>query len=431
LSFEFFTVITVDEALARWRRALAEHVPVAAPADAPLGLADALGMVLAADVRAADDVPGFDRSTVDGYAVDPADTFGASEAQPAYLRLAGEAPMGEAAGAPVPPGCVVRVATGGMLPPGAGAAVMLEHCETLPTGEIAVSRPAAPGDNVIRQGEDLRTGDLILVAGHRLRPQDLGLLAAAGVTRVEVRRRPRVAVVSTGDEVVPPDAQPGPGQVRDINSYSVAGMVREAGGEPVLCGVVSDDPARLDEALRGAAAAGADLLLVSGGSSVGARDYVARAIAGLGAPGVLAHGIALRPGKPTLLAVAGSLPVIGLPGHPASAMVVTWLFGVPALRHLAGDSDRRDIRPAVRARLTRNLPSAPGREEYVRVALRPEVPGGAVDGWTSWAAEPVFGASGLVRTLVRGDGLVRVPHGSEGIAAGTEVDVYLFGGLVL
>lgn len=427
MSLEFFSVMAVDEALAVWRRALGAHVPPLPPLADPVALVAALGLVLAEEVLAPADVPGFDRATVDGYAVSPDDTYGASEAHPAYLRLAGEVPMGAAPVGPVPPGGAVRVSTGGMLPSGAGAAVMLEHCEALPHGEVAVHRAVAPGDNIIRRGEDLRAGEVVLEAGRRLRPQDLGLLAAAGVTRVRVRRPARVAIISTGEEVVAPERTPGPGQVRDVNSYTLAGMVRQAGAEPVTCGVVADDPLLLDRALRDAAG-WADLLLVSGGSSVGPRDYVAPAIAGLGPPGVLAHGLALRPGKPTLLAVAGRLPVIGLPGHPASAMVVMWLFGGPALRHLGGDADRRDLRPAVRARLARNLPSAPGREEYVRVSLRPAGAGAAAGEPSGWLAEPVFGASGLVRTLVRGDGLVRVPHDSEGLGAGTEVDVHLFGG---
>lgn len=440
MAFEFFELVTVDQALARWRAALDRHVPATPPLSGLVELDQALDRVLAAPVMAHDDVPGFARSSVDGYAVRAADTHGASEAQPAYLQVTGEVAMGEEPRAALASAAAAKIATGGMLPAGADASVMLEYCEALPTGEIAVARPVSPGENVVRRGEDLRCGDEVLPAGHRLRPQDLGILAAAGVTGVAVHRVPRVAVVSTGDEVIPTRETPRPGQVRDVNGPALAAMVREAGGEPLPFGVVADERAALGDALR-QAMGNADMLLVSGGSSVGARDYVSGALAELGAPGVLVHGVALRPGKPTLLAVAGRVPAIGLPGHPASALVVFWLFGKPAIRHLAGDLDRRGIVPSVQALLVRNVPSVAGREEYVRVALSPardpapqgtppdDPANGAHDGRPAWSAEPVFGPSGVVRTLVRGDGLVRIPHGSEGLAAGTVVDVMLFGGI--
>ena len=433
LEFEFKELVTVDEAVRRWHEALAAHVPPAPTVAA--GLLDALGLALAAPVTAAGDVPGFDRSTVDGFAVAAADTYGASEAQPAYLTVTGEVPMGTAAGLSVGPGQAVRVATGGMLPSGADAALMIEYTEELPTGEIAASRPVSPGENIIRRAEDVAAGATVLAAGHTLRPQDLGLLAAVGVSTVDVHRRARVAVISTGDEIVPPEQEPAPGQVRDINSYALAGMIREAGAEPLLLGIVRDEPAAMREALTRAAAA-ADLVLISGGSSVGSRDYVAAALTALGPPGILVHGLRVRPGKPTVLAVAGDVPVIGLPGHPASALVIFWLFGVVAIRHLRGGGDRPHIVPSVRARLARHLPSSAGREDYVRVSLVPDPPAASVapcppaggPAPPALLAEPAFGLSGLINTLVRGDGLVRVPLGSEGLAAGTEVEVLLFGG---
>jgi len=447
LEFEFKELVTVDEALRRWREALAAHVPPAPPV--AVGLLDALGLALAVPVTAAGDVPGFDRSTVDGFAVTAADTYGASEAQPAYLTVSGEVPMGTAASVSVGPGEAVRVATGGMLPFGADAALMVEHTEELPTGEIAASRPVSPGENIIRRAEDVAAGAIVLPAGHTLRPQDLGLLAAVGVSTVDVHRRPRVAVISTGDEIVAPEQEPAPGQVRDINSYALAGMIREAGAEPLLLGIVRDEPAALRDALTRAAAT-ADLVLISGGSSVGSRDYVAAALTELGPPGILVHGLRVRPGKPTVLAVAGEVPVIGLPGHPASALVIFWLFGVVAIRHLRGAGAQLHIVPSVRARLARHLPSSAGREDYVRVSLVPNpsaasaasagpCPSTAAASAAACApsrapappaflAEPAFGLSGLINTLVRGDGLVRVPLGSEGLAAGTEVEVLLFGG---
>ncbi len=419
MAFEFFHVAPVSQARQVWREALKRDVASTAPCR--VALADALGHAVAGDVIAGCDVPGFDRSTVDGYAVAAADTFGASEGQAAYLTLAAEIGMGEAASCVLGPGRAARIATGGMLPTGADAAVMLEYTELLAPGEISVVRPVSPGENVIRRGEDVRRGDVILREGARLRAAELGLLAAAGATRVEVHRRPRVAVVSTGDEIVDPAEDPGPGQVRDINAYSLYGLISEAGADAVLCGIVPDDPERMREAFGGALAA-ADMLLVSGGSSVGSRDYVGAAIAALGPPGVLVHGVAIRPGKPTLLAICGGKPVIGLPGHPASAMVVFMVFARDAIARLAGVADERAIVPVVRARLARNLASGVGREDYVRVALVADPASGG------WLAEPVLGKSGLIHTLVRGDGLVRVPEHSEGLAAGQEVDVIVFGG---
>ena len=420
MSFEFFQVVPVAAAKLTWRAAIRDSVP-ATPAVAA-DLLSALDHVLAGDIHAACDVPGFDRSTVDGFAVKAADTFGASEGQPAYLMVSGEVLMGQIAAAPVMSGQAIRIATGAMLPPGADAVAMLEYTELLPTGDLSLTKPVSPGENVIHRAEDVAAGDVVLRAGRRLRPADLGLLSAVGVTSVSVHRKPRVAIVSTGDEVVAPGDDPRPGQVRDINSLALAGLVTQAGGEPVSFGIVRDDPVAMT-ARFGQALADTEMLLISGGSSVGSRDYVAGAIAALGGPGVLVHGIQIRPGKPTLLAVAGGKPVMGLPGHPASAMVVFLVFGAQAVGWLAGSTADDEIVPGVRARLTRNLASDQGREDYVRVALTRDPATG------DWLAEPVLGKSGLIRTLVVGDGMVRIPAGSEGLAAGQPVDVWLPGGL--
>lgn len=423
MSLEFLPVVPVARARSLWQGALERDVAPVGLEAAGIDLAAALGRVLAADVYARDDVPGFDRSTVDGYAVRSAETFGASEALPAYLDVAETVLMGVAAARPLSLGAAAPVATGGMLPPGADACVMIEYCELLPDGLLAVNRPAVPGENVITRGEDVRAGALVLDAGHVLRPQDIGVLAAVGVGSVPARRPPRVAILSTGDELVGVDCVPGPGQVRDINAHALAGLVEQGGGLGLLCGIVRDEAEEL--ARRAAdALAEADMLLISGGSSIGSRDYVAQTIGRLGKPGVLVHGVAMRPGKPTILAMADGKPVLGLPGHPASALVVFWLFGLPALAHLSGRlarGDRERVQPAVRARLGRNLPSAPGREDYYRVALAWD------QGAGEWRAEPVFGKSGLVSTLVRGDGLVRVAAEQDGLAAGDAVEVVLFG----
>ncbi|WP_027718029.1 gephyrin-like molybdotransferase Glp [Desulfovirgula thermocuniculi] len=408
---ELFWAVTVREA----REAILKNIKHY-PGTEEVPLLSALGRCLARDVVAAEDVPGFDRSTVDGYAVRARDTFGASEGLPAYLEVSGEVLMGRAPGGAVGPGRAYKIATGGMLPPGADAVVMVEHTEELGAGTIGVTRPVAPGENVIRRGEDIAAGSVVLPAGHILRPQDLGILAAVGVTAVEVRLPWRVGIVSTGDELVLPGEVPAPGQVRDINSYSLYGAVKACGGEPHLYGIVRDDLEEMRACLAGALRE-ADMVLLSGGSSVGTRDVAAQAIAGLGEPGVLFHGLSLKPGKPTIGAVVNGKPVFGLPGHPASALVVFELLVAPLIRCAGYPGDSFWEFP-LRARLTRNLRSAPGREDFVRVKLK-------LEGGTLWA-EPVLGKSGLISTMVKADGLARIPATKEGVEAGEWVEVKMF-----
>jgi len=402
---DLFRALTVEAALAELRRhfqALLETEKV--------DLRQALGRVLARDCFAPEDVPGFDRSTMDGFAVRARDTFGASEGLPAYLEVTGDVLMGEAPSREIGAAEAFRVPTGGMLPAGADAVVMLEYTEPLDDRTIGVVRPVAPGENVIRRGDDLRRDEQLFEAGHRLRPQDVGLLAAAGIGEVEVYRRLRVGIITTGDEIVPVKAKPGPGQVRDVNSYTAQGQVVECGGEPVLFGVVPDEFESLAAVLRRALAE-TDLVVISGGSSVGARDITARVIDSLGEPGVLFHGLAVRPGKPTIGAVVGGKLVFGLPGHPVSAMVVFRLLVAPLLDPRAG-------RSAIRARIRRSLRSQVGKEDYVRVRLV----------WENGElyAEPVLGKSGLITTMARADGLARIPLDREGVAEGEPVEVILF-----
>jgi molybdopterin molybdotransferase len=403
---EFFAVRTVAEALAGFRPARRTGVET-------VGLADARGRVPAAPVRAPHDLPGFARATVDGYAVRAADTYGASEGLPSYLDVSGAVPMGRAADVAVGPGTAVAMPTGGVIPEGADAVVMVEHTgETMP-GTIEVVRPVAPGDGLVRADEDARAGADLLPAGRPLRAQDLGLLAAAGVTAVDVHRRPRVAIVSTGDEVVPPATQHlGTGQVRDATAPALAALVRDAGGEPDPRGIVPDDHDALAAVLR-AAVSTCDVVVVSAGSSVGARDETAAVVAELGEPGIWAHGIALRPGKPTLLADCGGVPVIGLPGNPRSALVVFRLVGMPVVR-LVGGITRPPPEPAVRARLERSVPSAAGRLDVVQVTVRDGV------------ATPLFGASALLTILTEADGYVLVADDATGLPAGSEVVVTLY-----
>lgn len=408
---EFFRVLTLAAA---WGR-LAEHYrPMPRPES--VSTFDALDRVLAAAVFAPHDLPQFTRSTVDGYAVRAQDAFGASSSLPAFLDVVGEADMGRAAAQPVGRGQAILVHTGGMIPPGADAVVMIENTQLADERSIEVLAAPAVGENIIQVGEDVRQGEMILPAGQRLRPQDLGGLLALGITTVLVARPPRVAILSTGDEVIPPDQTPGPGQVRDINSYTLKALTQRAGGEPVLFGIIPDQRPALEAAVRQAVEA-CDIVVLSAGSSVSYRDMSVDVIAGLGEPGILAHGISIRPGKPTIVAVAGGKAVFGLPGNPVSAIVLFDLFVAPAIRLALGAEPFSGFEPQVQARLARQISSAAGREDHIQVRL--EEREGEL-----WAV-PVFGKSNLIYTLVRADGVVRVHLDSLGVEQGAWVRVRL------
>ena len=407
---ELFRVLTPGDALAR----LHEHLlPQVQTERVPL--AQALGRVLAEDLASGVDLPDFARSTMDGYAVRAADTFGANEGLPAYLTLAGEVLMGTQATVQVGATQAARIATGGMLPPGADAVIMVELTQEVDPSTIEVLRPVAPGENVIRVGEDISTGAMVLARGHTLRAQDLGGLAALGITEVEVACRLRVGIMSSGDEVVAPDVQPRPGQIRDVNTAALVGLVQQAGHEAISLGVVPDVYERLEATARRGFAE-CDILILSAGSSVSTRDMTADVIASLGQPGVLVHGVSLRPGKPTILAVADNKPVFGLPGNPVSCMVTFDLFVTPTLALLSGAT--RPPRRTTFARLSHSIPSAAGREDYVQVKLEER-------GGEQWAV-PVFGKSNLIYTLVHADGMVRVELDDGGLAEGAFVPVILF-----
>jgi molybdopterin molybdotransferase len=370
----------------------------------------ALGRVLARDVVAAVDLPPFARSAVDGWAVRAADATPARPETPAVLRWGGEVSMGAAAGVSLAPGGAIRIPTGGMLPEGADAVVMQEHA-VLESGRILVQRPVRVGENIVERGTDVRAGEIVLGRGRRLRPPDLGALAGQGMAAVEVVLRPRVAIVATGDEVVPPGAPLGPGQVRDMNSVALAGAVQEAGGIPVLLGILPDDRGRIEATLR-RAVGDHEMVLVSGGSSVGEQE----AIAALGPPGVVVHGIAVRPGKPTLLAASGNVPVIGLPGNPVSALVMFELFARPVLDRLLGADAAAQPWRVARARLAAALPGAGEREDHRRVRLEARPDG-------LWA-HPLPAGSQVLTSLVRADGLVTIPP-RKGLEEGEDVEVRL------
>ncbi|MCL4830304.1 MAG: molybdopterin molybdotransferase MoeA [Caldilinea sp.] len=406
---ELFTVHTPPDAWARFSEHFRPQVRVERVATA-----DALGRVLASQLISPQDLPEFPRSTVDGYAVAAADTYGATPGLPAFLAVVGEVAMGKAATFEIGPGEAALVHTGGMIPPGADAVVMIENTQRVDASNIEVFQPVAEGQNVVQVGEDIRRGQPILTPGRRLRPQDIGGLMALGITTVDVATPPVVGVISTGDEVVPPDQPTQPGQVRDINSYSLAALAQRVGAQAIRYGIIPDNRDALEAAARRAVQE-CDIVVFSAGSSVSYRDMTADVINALGAPGVLVHGVSVKPGKPTILAVCEGKAVFGLPGNPVSAMVIFDLFITPTICTLLGTN--APPKTKVSARLARNLASDAGREDYVQVRLEQR------DG-EIWAA-PVLGKSNLIYTLVNAEGVIKIPLDSNGIRAGEWVTVMM------
>ncbi len=407
---EFLTLLPPADALARL---LARLEP--ALLSESVALINALDRVTAAPVTAPHSLPSFPRSTVDGYAVRAGDTFGAGENLPAYLRLAGEAPMGRRPVFGLQKGECALIHTGGMLPDGADAVVMVEHTQAARAGEIEVMRAAAVGENIIKVGEDVAANEIVIPAGVRLRAPEIGGLAALGVAALPVARMPVAGIISTGDEIVPPESDPLPGQVRDVNSYTLSALVSSAGAIPARYGIVLDQANALFSVAKRALAE-CDLLVITAGSSASTRDLTAQVIGELGQPGVLVHGVSVRPGKPTILAVCNGKAVIGLPGNPVSALVIAGLFVIPVVETLLGLRRGRP-RQAMAARLTLNIPSEAGREDWIPVRIN------SLAGKPY--AEPIFGKSNLIFTLARADGLVRIPPDATGLNAGDTVEVQL------
>ena len=379
----------------------------------PVG--DAFSRVLARDLVAKRGLPGFRRATMDGYAVAANSTFGASESNPAWLTLAGAISMGDIPGFTLESGQAAKISTGGMLPPGADSVVMVEHAELIDDSSVEIYKSVAPLQNVIDASEDFAKDETVLPQGTFIRPQEQGLAAGLGVSQIRVYKRPRVGIISTGDEIVSIEEEPSPGKIRDINSYTLSGFVREAHAEPLCYGIVKDDPVALQKALEKALEE-TDMVLISGGSSVGTRDFTVEAISSLPDTEILAHGISISPGKPTILARAGKKPVWGLPGQVVSAMVVFRIIVLPFLNRLKG-LDGRDRTIRVPAILSRNVASAQGRREFIRVLLEHQA--GRI------TAKPVLGKSGLIRTMIHADGLLEIGEHVEGLEKGALVDIIL------
>lgn len=407
---EFLTLLTPQEARQRMLEALSPHVRLSSET---IPTREAVGRVSAQEVRAPHPLPMFHRATVDGYAVRAEDTFGASESLPAYFRVVGEIPMGKQTTLALAAMEAALIHTGGMLPSNANAVVMIEQTQRIADGEIEVYRAVSAWENTIRLGEEVKEGEIVLPLHKRIRAVEVGGLLALGITQVEVVRKPKVGIVSSGDEVIPPEQTIQIGQVRDVNTYTLSALVRQCGGEAIPYGILPDQEEALRQALSDLKPR-CDMILITAGSSVSARDYTARVIQQMGAPGVLAHGINTRPGKPTIFAVCDGVPILGLPGNPMSAYVIALHFVKPILFLLQG-LPWNPITPRIEATLTINLNSQAGREDWLPVRL--------IQTEQGLQAEPVFGKSNMILALSRADGLICIAADATGLAAGEQVFV--------
>ena len=404
---EFFKVTSLETVL-NYRSAFAqvgmEQVP----------LPEAVGRIIAEDMVADEDLPDFPRTIVDGYAVQGASTFGASEGNPAYLTITGDIAMGQSPAFEIAPGKAARIATGGMVPRGADCVVMIEHTAAIDDTTIEVYRSVAPGQNMIAIGEDIQKHAGVLSKGQTIRPQEAGLLAALGKQHIPVFQKPVVGIISTGDEIIPISETPQVGQIRDINTYTLAGLIHEAGAVAVPYGIVRDDFDMLFQKCQ-LALNHCHMVLISGGSSVGTRDFTVDVLSALQNASILVHGISISPGKPTILAKVKDKSFWGMPGHVVSAMVVFSQVVRPFITHLGGQSDMEGDGLCLPAKLSRNVASKQGRVDFLRVRLRRE-------GNQLWA-DPVLGKSGLISTMVNANGLVQIDINTEGLDKGAEVEV--------
>ncbi len=406
---EFLNVITADQMvdlLGRFGRLSSQRIPLDASLD----------RFLFEDIITPEDLPERPRSTVDGYAVRAADTFGASDSIPAFLEVVAAVPMGVVPDAMILPGQAAQIPTGGFLPEGADAVVMVEYTNPAGSNAIEVIRPVTAKANVLDKGEDAKRSEILLLAGKSMRPQEIGFLAALGITEIRTYRQPQVAVISSGDEVVSIDRKPQLGQIRDANSHSLAALVRASGAEPISFEIAPDNAGMMGEMITSALSI-ADVVAISGGSSVGTRDLMVEAVADLPGVEILAHGVAIRPGKPTMLAHQNGKAIFGLPGHPVSALVVAQIFMAPFLRFLQGGKlEKGPLGSKTEAELATSISSTVGLEEFIRVRLD-KTSGG------TYFAYPVFGKSGMLSTMVKADGIIAIPMNSEGLSKGEKTQV--------
>ncbi len=406
---EFFNVLTASEVHSIINK-LAEEYAIESE---EIHLMSATGRIVSEEVTAPLDLPEFNRSTVDGYAVISQEVMGASESMPSFLDCINEVAMGEIADFLLKGGQAVYVPTGGMVPEGADGVVMIEYVEKLDEKTILIHRPIAPLENMTRIGDDLKEGELIVSKGKKLTPYDIGLLAGAGIHHIKVYKKLRFAILSTGDEIVDLEEPKKLGEIRDINGYALSSLITELGGEVVKKAIVKDHFDTLKEE-TGKALDSADIVLLSGGSSVGTRDYTKAVIESFEGGSVLVHGISIKPGKPTIIGRVGQKAVFGLPGHPASALIIFNQFVKAYMDHLL---ERPQKEFSVTAVLLGNVHSSPGKETYQMVQLVQDEEG--------WNAVPFYAKSGMMTLLAKASGYLRIPERTEGLMKGEKVKVYL------
>ena len=404
-------VDTISEA----RDKLEAYSSFISPGVETAGLLQAVGRILASDLKSSENIPPYRRSIVDGYAVRSADIGAASDMLPTFLQIAGEVELGaDSSRLTADPGSCVYTPTGGAVPEGADAVVMIEYCESFGDSMLAVSRPASPGENIVQPGEDIRDGQVLFKKGRTLRAQDIGTLAAAGITSVPVFIPWKITVISTGDELVPPDTVPGPGQIRDVNSYTIAARSLREGFHVNRTIAVKDDREAIRKALE-EAKQDSDVIVISGGSSKGKKDMSSELIEAAADCGVLTHGIAAKPGKPTITGFDKETRtlLIGLPGHPAAALMVFEQLLIKIWHDLTEQPEE----PAICARITANVQSAPGRRTFQLVRLTNN---GVIE------AEPLFAKSGMISPMSLADGYFEMSENQEGVRAGDPADIRLW-----
>ncbi|MBW6471583.1 MAG: molybdopterin molybdotransferase MoeA [Anaerolineaceae bacterium] len=410
---EFLELLTPDEGISR----LQQHIEFVEFRSENIRTEKGLNRVIARNINSDEDIPAFTRSTVDGFAVKSKDTFGASDVLPAFFEVAGEIQMGKPANLQINKGQACLIHTGGMLPVGADAVVMVENTQYSNSKEIEVYKAVPAGENVILKGEDVTIGDVVVRKGTKVRASEIGALMALGITEIEVYDLPKVGILSTGDEIIPPHKKPDLGQIRDINSYSLGVIVEKFGGIPKCYPIIQDDKSKLLNSLRQAHDEN-DLVIVTAGSSASVRDLTADAINELGTPGVLVHGINVRPGKPTILAFANGKPIIGLPGNPVSAFVIAHLLLRRIMPKMRGELRTIETQ-TMKGKVTINISSAAGREDWMPVRLLEEENNGLK------LVEPIFYKSNLIFSLIDAIGLARIAPEVTGLEANSEVEILL------
>jgi len=384
---------------------------------------ESINRILAQDIKATENLPAFDRSTVDGYAVKSQDIQGVSQSLPTYLNLIGSIKMGEKADLEIEDGQAAYIPTGAMLPKGADCVVMVEQTENISDHMVEIYQTAGVGENIIKKGEEIKKGEVILKKGHRVRPRDMGIFAGLGITEFAVYKKSSVAIISTGDELVEPEEKMKFGEIRDINTYTISYLLSEINAEVTQVGIIEDTYEKLKSSIE--KYLDYDLILVSGGSSAGLKDVTVDVINELGEPGVLVHGLKVKPGKPTILGKINNTPIMGLPGHPGSAWIIANKFVLPLVKLLSGQYDVNNVRKNINkediiqpAILSRNISSDKGREEIIPVLIE-EKEGEKF-------AKPLLGKSSFMRIFIESDGYLEIEAAKEGIEKGQKVNVYLF-----